>query len=56
MFRAKIANGVVKRGKYGGPQPPAADMEQMVMLRKTYKIMFLAKSLAYLFKSLHKSY
>ena len=33
MFRSKIANGVVKRGKYGGPQPPAADMEQMVMLR-----------------------
>lgn len=29
MFRSKIANGVVKRGKYGGPQPPAADMEQM---------------------------
>lgn len=29
MWRARISNGLVTRGKYGGPQPPAADMEQM---------------------------
>ena len=28
-LRAKVANGQEKRGK-PGPQPPAADMEQMV--------------------------
>ena len=28
-FRARIANGQERRGK-PGPQPPAADMEQMV--------------------------
>ena len=30
MWRARIANGLVTRGR-PGPQPPAADMEQMVM-------------------------
>ena len=31
QWRAKIANGQVTRGR-PGPQPPAADMEQMVIL------------------------
>ena len=31
QWRAKIANGLVTRGR-PGPQPPAADMEQMVIL------------------------
>ena len=30
QWRAKVANGLVTRG-IPGPQPPAADMEQMVM-------------------------
>ena len=30
QWRAKVANGLVTRG-IPGPQPPAADMEQMVI-------------------------
>ena len=35
QWRAKIANGQVTRGR-PGPQPPAADMEQMVILNSIY--------------------
>lgn len=44
-LRAKLANGLEKRGK-PGPQPPAADMEEMVRIMNDCSVVVVVDFLA----------